>query len=61
MEDQFGDTEGRCIIIPTPKVPTRIPNTSASRAFWTVAYRRMRRRFVRTDSRRAVSVCGLKE
>jgi len=42
--------------IPTPRVPTRIPKTSESRAFWTTAYRRMRSLFVREDSRRAVSV-----
>lgn len=53
------DDEGA--LVPTPRVPTRIPNTSASRAFCTVAYRRMRRRFVRIDSRRVVFVRGLKE
>lgn len=44
--------------VPTPRVPTSIPKTSASRAFWTTAYRRMRSLFVREDSRRAVSTSG---
>jgi hypothetical protein len=44
--------------VPTPRVPTSIPKTSASRAFWTTAYRRMRSLFVREDSSRAMSVCG---
>jgi len=59
--NQFVITVVGNLLLPTPRVPTRIPNTSASRAFCTAAYRRMRRRFVRTDSRRAVLVCGLKE
>lgn len=43
---------------PTPKVPTRIPKTSASRAFWTTAYRRMRSLFVFPDSMRVDFVEG---
>jgi hypothetical protein len=43
---------------PTPRVPTRIPNTSASRAFWRIAYRRIRSLFVFIDWRVACRVVG---
>lgn len=44
--------------VPTPSVPTRIPKTSASRAFWTVAYRFMRSLFTLADSKRVDLVGG---
>lgn len=43
---------------PTPSVPTNIPNTSASRAFWMIAYRRMRSLFTLPVSRRVDRVLG---
>ena len=43
---------------PTPSVPTRIPITSASLAFSTVAYRRINMRFVRPLSSREDRVAG---
>ena len=52
----MGRKTGACL--PTPRVPTRMPKTSASLACWTTAYLRMRRAFVRTDSRRVVFFSG---
>lgn len=44
--------------VPTPSVPTNMPNTSASRAFWIIAYRRMRSLFTLPVSRRVDRVLG---
>lgn len=43
---------------PTPRVPTKIPITSASFAFSTVAYLRISMRFVRPLSSREDRVAG---
>jgi hypothetical protein len=44
--------------IPTPRVPTKIPNTSASRAFCTATYLRMSSLLVRADSSCVIFVLG---
>lgn len=54
-EPQTGAAGGNA---PTPSVPTRIPITSASLAFSTVAYRRINMRFVRPLSSREDRVAG---
>lgn len=49
---------GRATYTPTPSVPTRMPNTSASLAFCTTAYLLINNLFVRPDSILAVLVLG---
>ena len=46
------------IAVPTPRVPTNIANTSASRAFCTTAYRLMSSLLLRTDSSLAILTFG---
>lgn len=43
--------------VPTPRVPTMMPKTSASRARWTTAYRRISSLFVRPESALAAGGC----